>query len=270
MLKVGIIGYGTIGAMLAEAINRGDAGDARLVAVHDVFAEPPFPQRDGRPAYTASFEAFLQEQMDVVIEAAAQAVLRRYAARVLESGRDLIAMSVGAFADPILLGEVIKLARRHGRRVFLPSGAIGGLDALAAAALDEMYSVSLTTTKPVQGLKGSRSLIDPDLDLEAITTATCLYEGPAVEAVKHFPKNVNVAAALSLATVGVERTQVRIVADPHATRNTHRIEAEGKFGRMTLELNLEPSPGNPKTSYLAPLSAIRLIRGLTEPVKIGA
>lgn len=270
MLKLGLIGYGTIGGMLADAIREGKVGEAQLVAVHDLFDESPFPAGDGQPAYLPDFDTFLQQEMDAVIEAASQTVLRRYAAPVLRSGRNLIALSVGAIADGDFLQELTVLAERHNCRVFLPSGAIGALDALSAAALDDIYRVSLTTTKPVRGLKGSRSVIDPDLDLESITEATVLYEGPAAEAVKHFPKNVNVAAALSLATIGPQRTLVRVVADPQATGNTHRIEAEGKFGRLVIELNLEPAPNNPRTSYLAALSAMRLIKGLTEPLKIGA
>ena len=269
MLNVGLIGYGSIGSILAKAISEGKAGDVRLVAVHDVLEKAPFEQVDDRPRYATSIEGFLENDLDVVVEAVSQNVLRRYAPLVLESGRDLVAMSVGAFSDGEWLATMDALARRHGRRIYLPSGAIGGLDALSAANLDDIHHVSLTTIKPVSALKGSRSVIDPDLNLESLTEATCLYDGPAEEAIRHFPKNVNVAAALSLATIGIHKTMVRIIADPHAENNMHRIEAEGNFGRLSLELSLKASPANPKTSYLAALSAIRLIKGLTETVKIG-
>lgn len=269
MKNLGLIGYGAIGSILASAIREGKAGHAHLVAVHDVFEEPPFEQAGGRPAYETTIEDFLKNDLDVVVEAASQAVLRQVAPLVLQSGRDLIAMSVGAFADAQWSVKMENLARENACRILLPSGAIGGLDALSAANLDAIYSVALTTTKPVRALKGSRSVIDPNLDLESITEPTCIYEGPAEEAIRHFPKNVNVAAALSLATIGIQRTTVRIIADPHAQNNMHHIEAEGAFGRLSLQLSLKPSPSNPKTSYLAALSAIRLIKGLTETVKIG-
>lgn len=269
MINVGLIGYGSIGSILAKAINEGNAGDARLVAVHDVFEKPPFDQIEGRPYYATTIEDFLKDQLDVVVEAVSQNVLRRYAPLVLESGRDLVAMSVGAFSDVAWLTDMDVLARAHGCHIFLPSGAIGGLDALSAATLDEVHEVTLTTIKPVKALAGSRSVIDPDLDLASITEPTCLYDGPAADAIRHFPKNVNVAATLSLATIGIHKTMVQIIADPRAENNVHRIVAEGKFGRLSLEFNLKASPANPKTSYLAALSAIRLIKRMTETIKIG-
>ena len=270
MLKLGLVGFGSIGSILAKAISEGKAGDVQLVAVHDLFEKPPFAQVDERPGYTRTIEALLQEDMDVVVEAVSQSVLRQVAPLVLQSGRDLIAMSVGAFADEAWLAETAGLARAHDCCIYLPSGAIGGLDALSAAMLDDMHTVSLTTIKPLRALKGARSAIDPGLDLETITEPTCLYDGPAEEAIRLFPKNVNVAATLSLATIGVYKTRVKIIADPHAENNTHRIEAKGNFGRLSLELNLNASPDNPKTSYLAALSAVRLIKKLTETIRIGA
>jgi aspartate dehydrogenase len=264
-----LIGYGSIGSTLANAIRDGKAGEARLVAVLDIHEQPPYDQMDGAPRYFTTLEEFLDVPLDVVVEAATQSVLRKFAPLILKSGRDVVAMSVGAFVDEAWLGEMEALARAHGCRIYLPPGAIGGLDALSAAMLDNVHTVSLTTIKPVKALRGSRSVVDPQLDLERITEATCLYDGPAEEAIRHFPKNVNVAAALSLSTIGFRETRVRIIADPHAKTNTHRIHAEGRFGSFSLELNLNASPANPKTSYLAALSAIRLLKGLTDTIRIG-
>jgi aspartate dehydrogenase len=269
-MKLGLVGYGTIGRMVAEAVQAGKAGETSLVAVLDVHERPPFAQVDGRPFYTTGLPAFLDAGLDVVLEAASQAVLKAVAFPVLERGKELVAMSVGAFADPEFAEGLRRRAAEKGGRVYLPSGAIGGLDALAAAALEEIDSVTLTTTKPVKGLAGTRSAFDPDLDLTTLSEATCIYEGPAAEAVRRFPQNVNVAAALSLAGIGFERTTVRVVADPRAERNIHRIDARGRFGELSLEFRNLPSPGNPKTSYLAALSAIRLIRRLGEPIRVGA
>lgn len=261
MRKLGIIGYGTIGRTVAEGVARGDTGDTRLVAVLDVYADPPFPRGPDSPAYFRELEAFLAADIDTVLEAGSQAVLRQVAFSVLEHGHDLVALSIGALVDADFYEGLRHRAAKHGCRVYLPSGAVGGLDALAAAALAGLDSVVLTTTKPPQAL--------PGIQAEALQGPTCIYEGPAREAVKRFPQNVNVAAAVSLAGIGFDRTTVRVVADPTAKRNLHHIEARGEFGELTLEFRLLPSPGNPKTSYLAALSAIRLIRRLSEPVRIG-
>lgn len=268
-MKIGIIGYGTIGRMLARAIEEGVTGNASLVAVMDIFEESPFSDREDAPLYTNDIDVFLSAGMDLVIEAASQPVLQKYGPLILQSGKHLMAMSLGAFADADFFEEMSRLALQHGCRVFLPSGAIGGLDALSAAALDEIDEVTLTTTKPPSGLRGADSSLSPEIDLDAITEPTCIYEGPAIEAVKRFPKNVNVAAALSLAGIGFEKTRVRVIADPVGERNVHRIEAKGRFGEFSLEFRLYPSPTNPKTSYLAPLSAIRTLKNITQSIKIG-
>lgn len=264
-MNVGLIGYGTIGRTLADAIRSGQAGKARLVAVLDIFEEPPFDE-DGGPLYTTDIEAFLAAESSLVVEAAAQTVLKKYAGRVLAAGKDLLPLSIGAFADEALLNEVLTLAARHERRVFLPSGAIGGLDAIAAAAIDGIDEVVLTTTKPPDGLQDLP--FTPPVDLATLSEAACIYEGPAAEAVRLFPKNVNVAALLSLAGIGFDRTHVRVVADPTSKQNRHHIAARGPFGELSLEFKLYPSPTNPKTSYLATLSAIRTLKNLTEPIRI--
>lgn len=262
MLKLGLVGYGTIGRTVAQAVAKGQAGNTRLMAVLDVHAEAPYPLTPDGPAYFRDLNAFLGADIDTVVETASQAVLKQVALEVLAHGRDLVPLSVGALADEGFYHGLIDHAETHGRRVYLPAGAVGGLDALAAAAVAGLDSVVLTTTKPPQAL--------PDVPAETLQGPTCIYEGPAREAVKRFPQNVNVAAVVSLAGIGFDQTTVRVVADPAAQRNRHRIEARGAFGELVLEFNLLPSPGNPKTSYLAALSAIRLLRRLSEPVRIGA
>lgn len=270
MMNLGLIGYGAIGQILARAIHEGRAGDVTLKAVLDVYKDPPFVQsEDGLPAYLTSIDNFLRQELDVIVEAASQSVLKQYALHIVSSGRDLVPLSVGAFSDLSFLEELTAAALEHKCRVLLPSGAIGGLDALSAAANDEIDTVTLTTCKPLRALEAVGSTIDPDLDLGTVTEPTVIYEGPATEAVVRFPKNVNVAAALSLAGIGFDKTTVRIVADPEATRNVHRIEAEGRFGRLSLELENYPAPTNLQTSYLAALSAIQRVKNMTAPVRIG-
>ncbi|HLF23092.1 MAG TPA: aspartate dehydrogenase, partial [Burkholderiales bacterium] len=187
---------------------------------------------------------------------ASQEAVARYGPAVLEAGCNLLVLSVGAFADSALLTRIDDLARRRHANVYLPSGAIAGLDALKAVR-NSARTVTLTTAKPPAAL--------------GVTTTSrrVLFEGTAREAVAKFPRNVNVAASVSLAGIGPQRTTVRVVADPALTRNTHEVHAEGDFGTLTVRVESEPSETNPATSKLAYLSAIALLRQLQDPVKVG-
>jgi aspartate dehydrogenase len=153
--------------------------------------------------------------------------------------------------------------------VHLPSGAIGGLDVLRAARVDRLDEVTLVTSKPPRALAGAPFFESHPIDLGAITTREVIYEGPAAEAVRLFPANVNVAAALSLAGIGPEQTRMQVVADPALDRNVHEVVARGSFGELTLRLANVPSPSNPKTSFLACLSGLATLRRLADPIQIG-
>jgi len=153
--------------------------------------------------------------------------------------------------------------------VYLPSGAIAGLDALKAVR-DELESVVLVTTKNPNSLKGAPFFDSSDIDPEKISEPTILFDGTAKEAVSLFPKNVNVSALLSLVGLGGDNTSVRVVADPNTDKNTHEINANGKFGNMKITVENEPDSMNPKTSRLATLSAVELLRQIcTKEVQIG-
>ncbi len=267
-MEIGIIGYGAMGKILAQAIADGKAGEVSLVAVMDVFNESPSGEEEA-PAYFTQIKPFLEVEMDAVVETASQSALKEYASQVVISGKHLIAMSTGAFSDTTFLDELRNLTLKYNRMVILPSGAIGGLDALMAAGIEEIYEVTITSTKPTRALLGGLSALDRDFDLTELTEPILLYEGPAEDAVTKFPHNVNVAATLSLAGIGLGRTKVRLIADPRATQNTHRIDVQGVFGELHMEFILFPSPTNPKTSYLAALSAIRSVKNLTESFRVG-
>ena len=178
-------------------------------------------------------------------------------------------MSVGALADETLLGTLADAAERLGRRVHVPAGAIGGLDVRRAAALDRLDEVTLVTSKPPHVLAGAPFFDANPIDLPAIRVRTVIFEGPAAQAVKLFPANVNVAAALSLAGIGPARTRMQVVADPALDRNVHEVVARGAFGEMTLRLANVPSPSNPRTSLLACLSGLATLRRLSTPLQIG-
>jgi aspartate dehydrogenase len=178
-------------------------------------------------------------------------------------------MSVGALLGNNLFERLKTVAKKNDRKVYLPSGAVAGIDAIKAAALVGLDEVLLTTKKPPAGLKGAPYIEERGIDLENINEATLIYEGPAEEAVMFFPANVNVAAVLSLAGVGEKKTRVKIIADPAIHTNQHEIKVKGAFGQMTCLTKNLPCPDNPKTSYLAALSAIKTLEKISAEVLIG-
>jgi aspartate dehydrogenase len=270
-LGVGLIGCGAIGTVLAEAINKGQAGDACLVIVFDKNLEKALSlarRLKNKPKVAKSFEELLEcEDVELVVEAASQEAVRAYASETLKAGKDLMIMSAGALVDSKLVDEIRRAAKESGRKVYVPSGAIAGLDGVKASALSRIEEIILTTRKPLE------ALVDNPYFKEKfggrVEKPTVIFEGDAAEACKLFPANVNVAATLSLAGVGAEKTVVMVVADPALRRNVHEIDVRGEFGLLKVYVENVPSAENPKTSYLAALSAIATLRKLTEPIVVG-
>jgi aspartate dehydrogenase len=264
--KVGIIGCGTIGSQLALAVDTGAVRNASLASLFDVVQNSVQALRQklstSPPAYS-NFDDFIKTDCDIVVEAASQEAAIKSAAKVLRAGKDLMVMSVGALADKALLADILKEAEKAGRRLYVPTGAIAGIDAIRAVK-HLLDSVTLTTTKSPKALAGAPFFETSRIRLDEIKERTVIYEGTAADAVRAFPANVNVAAVLSLAGIGVDRTKVRIVADPAFTTNQHEIAAKGSFGEFHFTVNNMPSPGNPKTSYLAVLSAIECLRSICD------
>ncbi len=272
-LYVAIIGCGAIGTALAKAIDKGMAGDARLVQVYDIRHDKSWKlvkKLRSRPKIaTGVHEIYADEEIDIVIEAASQLAVEQYALDVLNSKKDLMVMSVGAFSDQKLLNSVRKAADRNDRRVFIPSGAILGIDGIKAAAIGKIRRVILTTSKPPAALAYGEYLKKRRINLKNLKKPRLIFDGPARKAVKAFPASVNVAATLSLAGIGFDKTRVRIIADPKLKRNVHEIIIHGKSGELvTIAKNL-PFPDSRKTSYLAALSAVRTLKNLSEAVRIG-
>jgi len=188
-----------------------------------------------------SFEELLRRKPTVIVEAASQQAAKVYVPRIMNTKAELIVMSTGALLDlPVDL-----------RRVHVPSGAIGGLDAVASAALAGIDEVTLTSRKNPKALG------------KINTQAEIVYEGVAEEASRKFPREMNVAATLAL-TVKPAKVQVQVISDPAVTRNTHEIRLKWRFGEMFLRFANEPHPENPHTSALAAWSAIRLLQTILE------
>ncbi len=267
-LKIGLVGCGAIGTEIAKAIDSGKI-EADLVAVCDHNPETAEALIDG--LHKKPVRARLEELVnlsELVVEAASQRAVPAIVRATLSKGRSLMIMSAGALADVEFYREVKKLAADHGCKVYIPSGAISGLDGLKSASIGTIRSVTLTTTKNPKGLEGAPYIREKKIDLGVLTAPTLIFEGTATEAVKAFPANVNVAATLCLAArEGAVR--VKIIADPEIKVNRHEIVAEGDFGQIFTRVENVPSPKNPRTSYLAALSAIATLRSIVEPLKIG-
>lgn len=251
-MKIAIIGCGFIGRTIVEAIKSGSLQAEVLCAFDE---DESKANSLGVPA-AKSFHDLLRSDAELVVECASQSAVGDYAVEVLNSKKSLMVMSMGALADDAFLKKLESAAKKNGVKIYLPSGAIGALDAVYSAAIGELKAVSLTTRKPPASLGVSAK------------KETVLFDGFAREAVKKFPQNINVAATLSLAGIGFDRTRVRIIADPKVTRNIHEISASGDFGQLSFRVENLPSK-NPKTSLLAALSAIACLKKISSPIQIG-
>jgi aspartate dehydrogenase len=266
-LRVGLIGLGSMGGFVAREILGGRVTGVQLCAAADV--KTPSPEilqeltRHSVP-WVKSFEELAPYPLELVMECANQKVVKECAGFFLSRGVDLLIMSVGALVQGSFFAEVAAKAEEKGCRIYLPSGAIGAMDALQAAKLRGLEEVSLTTRKPPQALGNI-----PGVDLKGLREPRVLYEGTAAEAVVKFPQNVNVAATISLAGVGPEKTVVRVIADPGIDQNIHEIRARGAFGSFEIRLANWPNPDNPKTSLLSCLSVVSLLGRIRGTVQIG-
>lgn len=270
MLRIGVVGCGTIGKGICKAIDEGIV-KAELVAVYDRNACDAGKLKEQFSNFRPEFMEVTEmvRHIDLLVECASQEAVRDVVPLALISKCDVMILSVGALADEELRHRIENLAADNNCKVYLPSGAIVGLDGLKSASIGNIDSVTITTRKPPRGLAGAPFVIRNNIDLGSITDVTVLFEGPAREAVKAFPANVNVAATLSVAGIGFEKTQVRVVADPSITRNIHEITVRGVFGEFTSRTENVPSPANPKSSYLAQLSAIATLKKISSPFQVG-
>ncbi len=261
MKNIALLGCGAIGTQIALAIDSGII-QANLTQIYDQSkesAEKLASNLQNKPTIVQNSHLLSSGPVDIVVEAASQQAVKDVALSILQNKKDLMLMSVGALLDNSIFDVLSEASKEFSKKIYLPSGAIAGLDALKSVRA-ELDSLSLTTTKHPSSLKGAKFFESSDIELEKIEKITTIFEGTAEEAVKLFPANINVAALLSLAGIGSKNTKVKIVADPHTSKNTHQIDAQGKFGKMNFLIQNEPDKNNPKTSRLAILSAIQTLR----------
>jgi len=253
MVKIGIVGCGTIGSGVARAIEVGKIS-AVLAGLHNrTQARAEALARSLSPSPPILDLSQLVEASDLVVEAATRESLTRIVPACLREGKDVFVISVGGLLDH---PEWFQEAEERGCSILLPSGAIAGLDGIRGAAAGRLDSVTITTRKPPRGLAGAPYVVEHNINLDVLSEETLIFEGTAREACRGFPSNVNVSAALSLAGVGPDKTRVRIVAVPGGAFNQHRIEARGEFGRLLVEIENVPSATNPRTGLLSIYSSI--------------
>lgn len=242
--KIGLIGLGAIGRVLCEAL----AEEPLQAQVTGALVTPrPRAAPAGGPPLFTTLEALLASAPDMVVECAGAAALDAFAEPVLRSGRNLLIASVGALADPLRHARLRDAAERGGSRLLLSAGAIGGLDHLAAARRCGLQRVRLRSSKPPAAWRGTAA--ESRLDLDAVKGPTLLFKGSARAAATLYPSNANVAAALALATLGFDATQVELFVDPGLQANLHEVEAEGRAGRVSLRFEGRAS-ANPRTSLV--------------------
>ncbi len=265
-ISIGIAGLGAVGRTVAAALAAGIPGlILAAVAARD---------RDKAENWLAARQisapvvllAELAARCDAVVECLPPAHFADIAAAAIDAGKIFIPLSVGALlAHPGL----IERTRATGARILVPTGALIGLDAVRAAAEGQIHSVRMVTRKPPQGLAGAPYLVANNISLAGLTAPLKVFEGSARDGARGFPANVNVAAALSLAGIGPDRTRLEIWADPGVERNMHTIEVDAESAHFTMSIENVPSAENPRTGKITGLSVVALLRRLAAPLVVG-
>jgi aspartate dehydrogenase len=270
-MRVAIVGGGTIARLILDRAAAGDLGTAHVIALvgRSEGSRARLLAETFGVRFIVGVDELLASRADVVIEAASHDAVRTFGPALLAAGATLIVLSAGALADDALRETLERTAEKHRALLYVPSGGIGGLDALKAACIAGVNDVTITVTKPTAAWKGIPYVERQRLKLDHLTQPVVLYEGPAREGVLHFPANVNIAAVLSLAGIGLDRTRLKVVADPQLTHNTHYIDIRGKTGNIHVRLENVPSPDNPKTAWLACYSALAALRSLQSSTRYG-
>ena len=262
-MKIGIVGLGSIGAAVAKQL----LPPLVLVAIAGRESQATAAKCAALGLDVPATDlAALVAASEVVVDCAVAASFRAVAETSLAAGRTLVTVNAAALLDHL---DLVEFARAKGGRIVVASGALLAFDAVAAAALGRIERVTMRNRKPPQGLAGAPYIVSKGIDLASLSTATCVFSGTAREAAKGFPANVNVAAALSLAGAGPDRTMVEIWADPSLTRNVHEFDLVSDCVSFSVRTEGLPSPDNPKTSAIVPLSVLATLQRLAAPLRIG-
>jgi aspartate dehydrogenase len=265
-LRVGLAGLGAVGLEVARRLIDGAVPGLTLtaVAVRDADkARRALPQLGDMIALRTP--AALADDCDVVVECLPPALFREIAVAAIDKGRIFMPLSVAQLLEN---WDLVERAKQKGARILPPTGALIGLDAVRAAAEGTIRSIKMITRKPPAGLEGAPYLVAHNISVAGLKEPLKVFDGTAREGARGFPANVNVAAALSLAGIGPDRTQLEIWADPALTRNTHRIEVDADTARFSMAIEGVPSE-NPRTGRIVPLSTVAALRALVSALKVG-
>ncbi len=263
-LRIGLAGLGAVGLEVAKRLIAGVPGlTLAAVAVRDeAKARRALPQL-GSVAFKPA--TALADDCDVVVECLPPTLFRDVAISAIDKGRIFMPLSVAQLLDN---WDLVARARENGARILPPTGALIGLDAVRAAAEGTIHSIKMVTRKPPAGLEGAPYLLEHKISVIGLKAPLKVFDGTARDGARGFPANVNVAAALSLAGIGPDRTKLEIWADPTITRNTHRIEVDADVARFSMTIEGIPSQ-NPRTGRIVPLSTIAALRALVSELKVG-
>ncbi|NWG25281.1 MAG: aspartate dehydrogenase [Pseudorhodoplanes sp.] len=264
-LRIAIAGLGSIGRSLARALSDGVTGlTLACAASGDEAKARAWLAAEGIRCPVVPLSDF-PKRADLAVECAPAAAFEAICRPMLEAGKSVMVLSVGALLPR---PELIELARTKGGRIIAPTGALLGLDAVSAAAEGKIHSVRMTTRKPPIGLKGAPYLVANNISVDGLTEPKKVFSGTAREAAAGFPANVNVAAALSLAGIGPDKTMIDIWADPGVTRNCHSIDVDSDSAKFSMSIENVPSE-NPKTGKIVALSVLAALRKMGAPVRVG-
>lgn len=259
MKRIALIGYGAIARILIQKLAEHDpAGEVQIAGVLVRPAHVDAARAALGPRVVTDIDALIRLTPNLVVECAGQGAVEQYGEAVLRAGIDLMVISTGALADDAIRDRLTAAARVSGCRLVLPAGAIAGIDGLNALRIGGLESVRYISAKPPGAWRGTPA--EKNFDLDAITSRTVLFTGPAHEAARLYPKNANLAATVALAGLGLRRTEIQLVADPAAAPyNIGRIEARSRYGELVVESRGLPAPENPKTSATTALSLTHAI-----------
>lgn len=259
-MKIGLIGYGGIGTTIARWIEQ--AGNAENSELTVVLVKPELldTNDDSAPSgtkFVSTIKEFLAEVPDIVVECAGHTAVQQYAKQVLDSGTDFVVISAGALADTQLHESLDHSAAVSKATLYVPAGALAGIDGLRAARVAGISRVTYTGRKPPSAWMQTPA--EQLVDLDNLQGATTIFSGNAREAALQYPKNSNVAAIIALAGIGFDKTEVKLIADEQVTENQHAIDVESDTGVIHIEMSGKTLPDNVKTSALAAYSAIKCL-----------
>jgi len=256
-MRVGLIGLGTIARGVLDLLKPSDA----IEVVGAVVANPDKPRPAVAVRVCRDVDELLALRPEVAVELGGHTALACHGPLVLQAGVDLLMLSIGALAEPSVERALVDAARQGESRAVVLSGGIGALDAISSACVGGLERVTHTTRKPARALL-------PAAEAGALREPRELFCGSAREGVLRFPESINVAAAVSLAGIGLDRTQVRVIADPGVLRNRHEVVAEGAFGKLRFEIENVPTLDNPRTGRLVAMSVVHALRRRQSPLVI--